>query len=200
MRRIRTLIGMPVVCKQTKVGRVLQADLNADLCHLEGIWVSAGFHGTRFIDCESLEMLGQAAVMSENAGTRRHLRPSALFRRAISTDGSRIGAITGAEIDELSFSVVALELSLGILDDLIDHRRRVTRYTVNRETGEVIVELHGEEWEERQYEKRTDQGADYRHADRRNSGDPLWHNELADGEKAESGGQAHRQLDLGQGG
>lgn len=200
MRRIRTLIGMPVVCKQTKVGRVLQVDLSADLCQLDGVWITTGFHGTRFISRDRLELLGEAVIMSDSSGTRRHLRPSGLFLRAISTDGSRIGAITGAEIDEVSFSVVALELSLGAWDDLLNHRRRVTRYTVNRETGEVIVELPQNEWEEAHYERRTDQEPDHGHADRRIGGHPLRHDELANGEKAESGGQAHGQLDLRQGG
>ena len=78
--------------------------------------------------------------IKESDGRRRPIRSGPLLKRAVSTDGRRLGAVTGAEIDELSFGVIALELSAGLWDDLARHRQRVTRYSVNPDNGEVVIE------------------------------------------------------------
>ena len=200
MRKLRSLTGMSVICGRRKIGRLLHAELTADLRQLSGIWVGAGLWGTRFIPAEHLEMLGQVAVMTEDRGKRKPMRSKPLLMRAVSTDGRRLGAITGAEIDELSFSVCALELSAGLWDDLAHHRRRVTRYAVNPDNGEVVVEPAEPTREEGEHERWIDEGPDHRHADRRIGGDGIRHHELADGEALEPEGPPDGQLDLRQGG
>ena len=200
VKTIRSLIGMPVVCQNRKIGRTVQAELEDDLTRLRGIWVSAGFRGGRWIPAESLQMLGSVAVLSDSPGQRRRMRFSPLFRRATATDGTRLGAITGAEIDEISFAVTALELSQGFWDDLLTRRRRVRRFTANRETGEIIIdpaELEREGWTD---EGRYDEGPDRRDADRLGGGDDVRRDELADRAQVEPGGQADRQLAFRQGG
>ena len=199
MRTLRALTGMCVICGSRKIGRLLQAELTADLRQLSGIWVGAGLLGTRFIPAERLEILGRVAVMVEDSGRRRHMHTRPLLRRAVSTDGCRLGAITGAEIDEVSFAVCALELSAGLWDDIAHHRQRVTDFTVNPENGEVIIALASALREEGAHERRIDEGPDHGHADRRFGGDGIRHHELADGEEVEPEGQADGQLDLGQG-
>ena len=200
MRKLRSLTGMSVVCGSQRIGRLLRAELTADLRQLSGIWVGAGLLGTRFIPAERLEMLGRVAVMAEDRGRRRPMRSGPLLKRAVSTDGRRLGAITGAEIDELSFGVIALELSAGLWDDLVRHRQRVTRYTVNPDNGEVIIEPAETTREEGAHEGWIDEGAADRHADRRFGGDHIRRHELADGEALEPEGPPDGQLDLRQGG
>ena len=200
MRKLRSLTGMNVVCDSRRIGRLLQAELTADLRQLAGIWVGAGLLGTRFIPAERLEMLGQVAVMADGSGKRMRMRTKPLLKRAVSTDGRRMGAITGAEIDELSFAVGALELSAGLWDDLAHHRQRVTRYSVNPDNGEVIIEPAEATREEGAHEGRIDEGPDHRDADRRIGGHGVRRHELADGEAVEPTGEADGQLDLRQGG
>ena len=196
MRKLRSLTGMSVICGSHRIGRVLQAELTGDLRQLSGIWVGAGLLGTRFIPSESLEMLGEVAVMAEESGRRRPMRSRPLLKRAVSTDGRRMGAITGAEIDELSFAVRALELSAGLWEDLAHQRRRVTRYTVNPDNGEVVIDLQEATREEGAHEGWIDEGPDHRHADRRIGGDGVRHHELADGKAMEPEGPPDGQLDL----
>lgn len=199
VKTIRSMIGMPVVCKNRRIGRMVQAELEEDLTRLKGIWVSAGFRGARWLSAERLELLGQVAILSDGPGARRRMRFAPLFRRATATDGTRLGAVTGAEIDEISFAVTALELSRGFWDDLLTHRRRVERFTANRETGEIIIdpaELEREGWIN---EGRYDQGPDHRDADRLGGGDGVRRDELADRAQVEPGGQKDRRLDLGPG-
>lgn len=194
MRKLRALTGMAVVCGHRRIGHALRGQLSPDLTQLEGIWISAGLRGTRFIPAESLETLGRVAVMVDDAGKRGRMRGGGLLLRAVSTDGRRLGAITGAEIDELSFSVTALELSAGLWDDLVRQRARITRYTVNRHNGEVIVEPEAQQKEDDSDEERIDERADCRHADRGIGGDGVRGDELADRAKVEPEGQAGRQL------
>jgi len=137
MCRIRSLTGMPVICRRQKIGHLVQADLSDDLKRMEGIWVDSGLKGTRYIPAEQLGMIGRMAVIADSRGLRRRCSPKPLLHRAISTDGSRIGAIVGAEVDELSFLVDFLELSRGIWDDLAFGRIPVDRFSVQQ--GSVIV-------------------------------------------------------------
>lgn len=148
MRKIRNLIGMPVICRRQKIGRLVQADLSRDLKRMEGIWVDCGLRGTRYIVSEQLSMIGEMAVMADDRGKRRRCSARAIFYRAISTDGSRIGAITGAEVDEMSFLVGALELSRGFWDDLYLGRSRVMAYNVQNAQVIISDSTHDFEMEE----------------------------------------------------
>ena len=196
VRTLRSLTGLPVVCRGRRVGRLLQAVLSEDLTRLQGIWVGAGLRGTRWISADELQLLGQVAVMSDSPGIRRRMTVSPLLRRATATDGARLGAVTGAEIDEVSLSVTALELSQGLWDDLFSHRLSVHSYTANRETGEIVVDLTGDAREGYSDEGRHGEGPDGRHGDRLGGGDGVRRHELADGEEVEPEGQDDGKLDL----
>lgn len=137
MRSIRSLIGMPVICRRQRIGRLVQADLSDDLQRLEGIWLDSGLLGTRYIASDRLSMIGKRSVMADHRGIRRRCTASPLFRRAVTTDGRRIGAIVDAEIDELSFLVCALELTHGFWDDLALGRSRILHYSVQAQ--EIIL-------------------------------------------------------------
>ena len=145
MRKIRNLIGMPVICRCQKLGRLVQADLSKDLRHLKGIWVDCGLRGTRYIPAEQLSMIGEMAVMADERGRRRRCGAKSIFYRAVGTDGNRIGAIVGAELDELSFLVRALELTRGFWDDLYRGRERVEAYSI--QNGQVIITDSAQDYE-----------------------------------------------------
>ena len=200
MRNVRGLIGMPVVCGGRRFGRVLRAELADDLTRLEGIWVGAGLRGARFIPAERLELIGSVAIHADGPGARKRMGGTPPLRRAIASDGRRLGAVTGAAVDELSFRVTALEVSAGLWDDLVHSRRFVRRYTVNRASGEVVIDPTDYEREAFFDEERIDEGTSDGHADRRLGGDDLRGDELADGEEVEPAGQAHGKLAQRQGG
>lgn len=141
MRKIRALIGLPVIVNGRRAGRVVQTALSDDLTELTGLWIAAGFFGTRFIPAESLGMIGQVCVQADHPGYRQRCRASSLFRRAVGTDGSRIGAIIGAEIDEMSFCIESLELSCGLWDDLLVGRKSIRSFSLNQATGDVVIDV-----------------------------------------------------------
>ena len=149
MRSIRTLIGLPVIVNRRRAGRVVRAELSEDLTRLSGIWISSGFFGMRFISSENIGTLGAVAVTADHSGSRRKFVSEPFLKRAIGTDGSLIGAITGADIDELSFQVDALELSCGLWDDLLRGRKRIRNFVMNQDKAYVIIGLSEMEKEER---------------------------------------------------
>ena len=188
MRGIRSLIGLPVVVSGKKIGRVVQPELSDDLTRAEGIWVDAGLCGTRFIESDRIRLIGDVAITADDAGKRKSLQSRALFRRAIGTDGCRLGAITGAEIDPLSFRIEALELSLGLWNDLLSGRERVSLFTVDRQSGNVIVERSLPERRNAVNEEWNGERIDHGRADRRFRCGGLRDHELADGEADEPPG------------
>lgn len=147
MRKIRNMIGMPVLCCGKKLGRLVQTDLSGDLKRLEGIWVDCGLKGNRYISADQLSMIGEFAVMADDRGRRRRCRASSLLCRACGTDGMRLGAVVGAEIEELSFLVSSLELTRGFWDDIYAGRSRVESYKVHPEKSDVIIGDSAEEAE-----------------------------------------------------
>ena len=187
MRGIRSLVGLPVVVSGRKIGRVVQTELSEDLTRAEGIWIDAGLRGTRFIESDRIRLIGRVAITADDAGRRRALQSRALFRRAIGTDGCRLGAITGAEMNPISFQVEALELSCGLWNDLFTGRRRVTQFTVDRKSGNVIVECPLPERREDD-EAWNGERSDHGRADRRFRSGSLRNHELADGETDEPAG------------
>lgn len=140
MRKLRSLIGMPVICRRQKLGRLVQAELSPDLRRMEGIWVDCALLGTRYITSDHLSMLGEVAVHSDDRGVRRRCTARPVFCRAASTDGRRIGAVVGAEIDELSFLVTALEITGGIWDDLYAGRSRVEQFMLSPD-GRLVMAI-----------------------------------------------------------
>ncbi|NLG24549.1 MAG: hypothetical protein GX558_04285, partial [Clostridiales bacterium] len=86
-----------------------------------------------------IDMLGEVAVLARGDGRRAACDERPLMRRAITTDGGRVGAITDASIDERTLKVLALELSQGYLDDLTAGRRRIWQYSVVG-NGDVIID------------------------------------------------------------
>ena len=137
MRKLRNLTGMPVICRRRKIGHLLQADLSDDLKRMEGVWVDSGLLGTRYIPAEQLNMIGEMAVLTDSCGKRRRCSARSLLRRAVSTDGQRIGAIVGAEVDEISFLVHSLEITHGLWEDVFLGRSSAENYSA--QGGGIIV-------------------------------------------------------------
>ena len=140
MKKLRALIGLPVIVNEKKIGRVIRCQLSGDFSYMEGVWIAAVFFGARFIPSDELSVLGQVSVTADSCGYRKRCRDCSVFRRAVTTGGSRIGAITDAVIDELSFRVDSLELSRSVWDDLFHGRSRVKTFTLNQSTGDVIID------------------------------------------------------------
>lgn len=139
MKNTNALGGMPVVCNGARVGRVLSVQLTPDLRAMAGLHVDCGLRGRRYISAQGVRMLGDVAVLVDAYPGRTHPVSAGLPRRALSPEGVHLGCITGAWVDEFSHGVEALELSGGILEDILSGRVRVRSYHVQRDSGDIVI-------------------------------------------------------------
>ena len=138
MKSARALIGLPVVLDCRPLGYVCQATPDERLSHIERIYFSAGT-GARMIERDQVDAIGDVAIRVNAPGKRAQLPETFWPRRAISTDGARLGAITDALIDEETLDIHMLELSRGLFDDFSSGRVRIGRFSVMA-SGEVVID------------------------------------------------------------
>lgn len=139
MRSAKSLIGMPVVLGNKKLGRVARILPNDSLTAVRGMEFSRGFGASRLIECADLDVVGDVVVLVRSAGCRTSNAERPLFRRALLPDGSRIGAVTDLLLDEKTLRIEALELTRGYPDDLLRGRSHIRQYCIGK-GGDVIVD------------------------------------------------------------
>ena len=139
MKNIHSLEGMPVVNDGTRIGRVICVQLDMSLSRMAGLHIDCPFRGRRYIPAGQVRLLGEMAVLAKPEFVRAAPAP-VLPRRALLPDGTHLGYITGAWLDENALCVESLELSGGILQDIFSGRIRVRLYHVQKENGDVIIE------------------------------------------------------------
>lgn len=168
MKGVKAFVGMPVILSGKRIGHVACLTLDEGLRSITGLRIARGLRGNRFIPSCAVSLLGDVAVLVTEEGVRPGAERGLNLRRATTTDGQILGAITGALIDERTLSVAALELSSGWWEDLARGRRYVYGWTTSQ--GEnVILECDGERGSE--HEERNLRGGDRGRADRRGGGD-----------------------------
>lgn len=192
IRSLSSLTGMPVLVNDKRIGRVTGAKLSDDYRRLDGVLVDTGLTGTRFVSSESISLVGSVAIHADQKGERGVKKKTELPIRAVTTGGERIGAIVGAEIDELSFAVTGLTLSMGYWDDIISGRRVITRFKYDADAGEIVVDI-----DDGRYEHEDDEGAFGGDSDRLFGGDAVRDTELADRAQVEQAGDEGGSLDGG---
>ena len=104
---------------------------------------------------EEIEVLGGVSVTVDAPGRREKPRRKPLFRRAVTTDGARLGAVVGARVDAATFQVTSLTVSTGYWDDLLSGRLDVRHFAVT-ERGEVVADLQAREEDEHGWWKSVD--------------------------------------------
>lgn len=139
MRNAKSLLGMPVLRADQRLGQVSYVLPDDELRQILGLYMHCGLTGSRFIEGSQLDMIDDVAVQTRALGRRASFNQRPLLRRALASDGRRIGAITDALIDEDTLRIEALELSHGYLDDLTIGRTRVKQFSTCK-NGDVIVE------------------------------------------------------------
>ena len=128
MKRLNEMIGLPVMCGGSKVGVVASMCLSPDSRAIDGFNIRRGLRSGLFVPgthvcgmsdkrIEIVSAQGSAAQREKELGTVCDRR------------GKAVGLITDAAIDEQTLQVIALEVTFGPVDDLMDGRRWIRRFT-----------------------------------------------------------------------
>ena len=139
MHSLKSLRALKLIVNAKPSGRVVQGCLSDDLKRLEGIWVDSGLNGLRFIDADHISVIGSHAIIADEQGIRLRIRPCELFIRAVSTQGTRLGAIVDAHINDTTLLVDSLVMTEGYWDALMHARRLVANFHYDRNQKMVIV-------------------------------------------------------------
>ncbi len=188
MKGVKAFVGMPVILDGKRIGHVACLTLDEGLTRVTGLRIARGLRGNRFIPARAVSLLGDVAVLVTDEGVRAGGERGLTIRRATTTDGQILGAITGALVDEGTRLVAALELTSGWWEDLARGRRYVYGWTAN--PGSVILECDGERGSE--HEERNLYGDDRRRADRRSGGGGAGHDGRAGAAPGEADGDGLR--------
>lgn len=141
MTGLKKMIGLPVVVNGKTAGSVLRGVLSEDGRSLRGLVVRGGLRGDRWLPREKIGLVGRVSVIA-NGKTERlpHCAGYRLFRVS-DPEGTRLGVVTDALMNEETLRVTALEISSGPVDDLISGRWYATAFHVRAQgdTGHVTV-------------------------------------------------------------
>lgn len=141
MTGMKRLIGLPVIQDGRQIGTVERGVLCRDGKSLSGLLIREGLRTSRWINADSITLLGQLSVLCRMPPVRPPRDSAFRLFRVTDANGLRIGIVTDALLDEQTLSVVALEISSGPLDDLLDGRFFATGFHVKSYgvTGHVTI-------------------------------------------------------------
>lgn len=147
MTGLKKMIGLPIILNGEAAGYILRGVLERDGRTLRGVVIRSGFSGARWLPRSQILLIGKVSVIAE--GKTMKVPRDAAFRlfRVTDAEGSRLGVVTDALLNEETLHVAALEISSGPLDDLIGGRWYATAFHVRPagETGHVTIARTREE-------------------------------------------------------
>lgn len=136
MIRLGGVVGLPVALEGRMVGRVEQTVLSPDGRSLRGLVLRHGFSGARWAGTESIGVLGQVAVVLRQKPCKLPASADFLLTSVKDSAGLNLGRVTDAYIDPDTLRVTALEISLGLVEDISLGRMLARSYVVRPTPGE----------------------------------------------------------------
>ncbi len=146
-RRLGRILGLPCVCGEKVVGHVERAVPDETGQQVLGFIVRRGLGAAKWADRSAVSLVGDVAVILREKPVRLPKGMEAAFGPVKDEGGLTLGRVTDWWIDQEGLGITALEVTLGLMEDLLTGRRRVTRWTVRPGEERPIVLLPREEWE-----------------------------------------------------
>lgn len=150
--RLGRILGLPAVCGERVVGHVERAVPDETGQHVQGFVIRRGLGSAKWADHSAVSVVGDVSVILSRRPGRVPKGSDALLSAVKDEGGLTLGRVTDWWISRDSLDITALEVTLGLMEDLTSGRRTVSRWTVKRTDDGLIVLLPREEWEERKEE------------------------------------------------
>jgi len=149
MTGLKKMIGLPVIINGKAVGSVQRGVLTEDGRSLRGIIVRGGLRGAKWIGREHISLVGRLSVIASGKPERVPAAADYHLFRVSDMEGTRMGIVTDALLQEETLRVTALEISAGPVDDLMNGRWYATSFHVRKTgtTGHVTIPRGKEEEE-----------------------------------------------------
>ena len=137
--RLACVLGLPVVLRGRMVGRVERAVVTEDGRSLRGLTIRRGLGGARWVDRGQIAVLGEVSVIIGDGPARLPRDADFSLRTVKDTGGMTLGWVTDVLLNPETCRVTGLELSLGLMEELLGGRLIARSWTVVPGTGQVLV-------------------------------------------------------------
>lgn len=137
--RLNSVLGLPVILRGRMVGRVERAVVTADGRSLRGLTVRRGLGGAKWIDSGHVVVLGEVSVIIDSDPARLPRDADFDLGTVKDTGGMPLGWVTDVLLNPATYRVTGLELTLGLMEELLGGRLIARSWTVVPGTGQVLV-------------------------------------------------------------
>lgn len=148
MKKGRELLGLPIIDAATRrrLGEVEDLLFDDKQFRITGFLIDKGgwFHPARLVPLTGIQQLASDMLKAENtepqALTARVPLVSKLQRKKVTTQaGKPLGSVQDIVVDENSFRITGLEISDGLIRDLLSGRALIERAAVITESEHVVI-------------------------------------------------------------
>ena len=146
--RLNRVVGLPVILGERRVGHVERVALTPQARQLRGLVIRNGLGGARWVPREGVSVLGDVSLVLREAPGRMPSEAPEVPRRVTDGSGLTLGRVTDAWIRPDTLEVTALEITLGLLEDLLHGRLRLRDWAVQPgPDGNPQILIGRREWE-----------------------------------------------------
>lgn len=140
--RLGSLVGLPAALNGQLVGLVEQAVLTQDGRALRGLVVRHGLGSAKWVEAAAIAVLGDVSVILERKPTRLPRDADFTLTSVKDTAGLNLGRVTDAYVNPATMQVTALEISLGLVEEMTLGRMLARQFVVRphpEEPGQVLI-------------------------------------------------------------
>lgn len=137
--RLNGILGLPVILRGRMIGRVERGVVTSDGRSLRGLTVRRGLGGAKWIESGHIVVLGEVSVIVDNEPTRLPRDAGFDLGTVKDTGGMPLGWVTDVFLHPVTYRVTGLELTLGLMEELLGGRLIARTWTVTPGTGQVLV-------------------------------------------------------------
>ncbi|MCH5287240.1 MAG: hypothetical protein J1E43_07450 [Christensenellaceae bacterium] len=137
--RLAGVLGLPVVLRGRMIGRVERAVVTTDGRCLRGLMVRRGLGGAKWVEARRIVVLGEVSVVIDEGPERLPRDADFSLRTVKDTGGMTLGWVTDVLLNPVTYRVTGLELTLGLVEELMGGRLIARSWAVVPGTGQVLV-------------------------------------------------------------
>lgn len=146
--RLMRVVGLPAILDGRHIGYVEQAALSGRARELQGVVIRRGLGGARWIGRQGIALVGDVSLVLRCKPGRMPREQEAPPSRVTDGSGLMLGRVTDAWIHPETLEVTALEVTLGLCEDLLRGRLRVRHWDVQPgDDGRGQIMIGRREWE-----------------------------------------------------
>ena len=137
--RLACVLGLPVILRGRMIGRVERAVVTSDGRGLRGLAIRRGLGGAKWVDSRHIVVLGEVSVVIDGYPVRLPRDADFDLRMVKDTGGMTLGWVTDVFLNPATRRVTGLELTLGLMEELLGGRLIARSWTVVPGTNQVLI-------------------------------------------------------------